>query len=87
MVTLVLIAASMLQLLIYLLCHPSWPIRKAAYEATKRIVAAVPQASEALLNEFATFLSAVSQTQVLKSRYDLLVWTCFIGYSSLCYHG
>ncbi|KAJ8432030.1 hypothetical protein Cgig2_026733 [Carnegiea gigantea] len=58
---------SLLQLLIYLFCHPSWQIRKAAYDTTKKIVEAVPHSSEALLNEFTTFLSAVSQTYLLKS--------------------
>lgn len=57
----------MFLLVIYLFCHPSWEIRKAAYDTTKRIVEAVPRSSEALLNEFTTFLSAVSQTHLLKS--------------------
>ncbi|KAK9735623.1 hypothetical protein RND81_04G216500 [Saponaria officinalis] len=55
---------SLFQVLLYLLCHQSWEIRKAAYESTKSIVAAVPQTSESLLNEFAVFLSAVAETRL-----------------------
>ncbi|KAL9233413.1 hypothetical protein vseg_008420 [Gypsophila vaccaria] len=58
---------SLFQVLLYLLCHQSWEVRKAAYESTKSIVAAVPQTSESLLNEFAIFLSAVAETRLQKT--------------------
>ncbi|GMP21854.1 hypothetical protein CsSME_00000112 [Camellia sinensis var. sinensis] len=37
---------SLLQFVIYLLCHPSWDIRRVAYDSTKKIIAAAPQLSE-----------------------------------------
>ncbi|CAI0433676.1 unnamed protein product [Linum tenue] len=50
-----------LQLLIFLLCHPSWDIRKMSHMATRKIVMASPQLSEPVLVEFKHFLSAVGE--------------------------
>ncbi|KAL2941260.1 Protein ILITYHIA [Bienertia sinuspersici] len=58
---------TLFQLLFILLCHPSWHIRKAAYGSTKRIIEVAPQASEALLKEFAVFLSAVAEARLLQT--------------------
>ncbi|XP_059665692.1 protein ILITYHIA isoform X2 [Cornus florida] len=52
---------SLLQFVLYLLCHPSWDIRREAYDSTKKIVATSPQLSEALLLEFSNYLSVVGE--------------------------
>ncbi|KAA8538955.1 hypothetical protein F0562_025647 [Nyssa sinensis] len=52
---------SLLQFTLYLLCHPSWDIRRVAYDSTKKIIAATPQLSEALLLEFSNYLSVVGE--------------------------
>ncbi|KAK2994712.1 hypothetical protein RJ640_002518 [Escallonia rubra] len=56
---------SLSQLILYFLCHPSWDIRKAASDSTKRFLAAAPQISEALLLEFSNYLSVVEEKVVL----------------------
>ncbi|KAJ8770180.1 hypothetical protein K2173_011515 [Erythroxylum novogranatense] len=48
-----------LQLLLYFLCHPSWNVRKASHNATRKIVTAIPQLSETLFCEFRNFLCVV----------------------------
>ncbi|GAB4855804.1 eIF-2-alpha kinase activator GCN1 [Ancistrocladus abbreviatus] len=55
------------QLIFFLICHPTWDVRKAAYDATKRIIDAAPQISEELLKEFMNFLSAVVEICLLKT--------------------
>ncbi|PPR92002.1 hypothetical protein GOBAR_AA28683 [Gossypium barbadense] len=54
-----LVANSML--LLFLMCHSSWDVRRKTYDATKKIVAAAPQLSEVLLLEFTDFLSLVGE--------------------------
>ncbi|OMO50913.1 Armadillo-like helical [Corchorus olitorius] len=49
----------LLQLLLFLMCHSSWDVRKTTYDATRKIVATAPQLSEVLLLEFKDFLSLV----------------------------
>ncbi|XP_050224461.1 protein ILITYHIA [Mercurialis annua] len=59
----------LLQLVVFLLCHPSWDIRKMAHNAARKIVCSVPQLSEALVTEFTNFLSVVGdRVALLKSR-------------------
>lgn len=53
------------QLLLFLMCHPTWDIRKAANDAAKRIIDAAPEISEELLNEFIHFLSTVAENRHL----------------------
>ncbi|GMH13085.1 hypothetical protein Nepgr_014926 [Nepenthes gracilis] len=60
------------QLLLFLICHPTWEIRRAAYDATKRIIDAAPQISEGLLKEFANYLSAVAESRVLSDTENSL---------------
>ncbi|CAO2827459.1 unnamed protein product [Amaranthus hypochondriacus] len=56
------------QLLLHVLCHPSWQIRRAAYGSTNKILEAVPKTLPMLLKEFAAFLSAVAECQLLQIR-------------------
>lgn len=55
----------LMQFILYLLCHPSWDIRRVAYDSTKKIIAAAPQLSEAIFLEFSCYLSAVGEKVVL----------------------
>ncbi|KAL5712127.1 eIF-2-alpha kinase activator GCN1 [Ranunculus cassubicifolius] len=50
---------AILQLLLHLICYPSWEIRKAAYDAVKKIITVSPKLSEDLLLEFTHFLSVI----------------------------
>ncbi|XP_042987937.1 protein ILITYHIA isoform X4 [Carya illinoinensis] len=52
---------SLLQLIIFLICHPNWDIRRIACNATRKIITAAPQLSEDLLIEFSNFLSLVGE--------------------------
>ncbi|KAK4775828.1 hypothetical protein SAY87_023789 [Trapa incisa] len=61
---------SLLQLLLFFLCHPSKDIRKMAAHATRKIIAAAPQLSEPLLVEFMEFLSVVSEKVSLLKTSD-----------------
>ncbi|KAM7532155.1 hypothetical protein LguiB_035565 [Lonicera macranthoides] len=61
---------SLSQLILFFLCHPSWDIRRAAYDFTKRVLAAVPQLSEPLLLEFSNYLSVVAEKFVLLKTSD-----------------
>lgn len=65
----VVIIANLMQLLLHVLCHPSWQIRRAAYGSTNIILEAVPKTLPVLLKEFAAFLSAVAECQLLQIRY------------------
>ncbi|KAF6142254.1 hypothetical protein GIB67_012103 [Kingdonia uniflora] len=40
----------LLQLLLCLICHPSWNVRKVAYDASEKILSASPQLSEGILS-------------------------------------
>lgn len=67
----------MVQLMIFLICHPSWDIRRIAYNATRKIITAAPQLSEDLLLEFTNFLSVVGEKIYLsKTRYNWYTMTC-----------
>ncbi|KGN61327.2 protein ILITYHIA [Cucumis sativus] len=49
------------QPLLFFLCHPSWDVRRFACSAVGKLVAGAPELSEALLLEFANFLSTVGE--------------------------
>ncbi|KAL4028354.1 hypothetical protein IC575_011547 [Cucumis melo] len=49
------------QPLLFFLCHPSWDVRRFACSAVGKLVAGAPELSEALLLEFANFLSIVGE--------------------------
>ncbi|THG08932.1 protein ILITYHIA [Camellia sinensis] len=61
---------SLLQFVIYLLCHPSWDIRRVAYDSTKKIIAAAPQLSETILLEFSNYLSVTGEKVFLLKTSD-----------------
>ncbi|KAM3705375.1 hypothetical protein ACJW31_03G074900 [Castanea mollissima] len=60
----------LLQLMIFLICHPSWDIRRMTYNATRKIITAAPQLSEDLLLEFTNFLSVVGEKIYLSKTSD-----------------
>lgn len=49
------------QLLLYLICHPSWDVRKIAYVATCKIISASLVVVENLLLEFRSWLSLIAE--------------------------
>eukprot|EP00257_Ricinus_communis_P017959 XP_015576531.1 protein ILITYHIA [Ricinus communis] len=51
----------LLQLIVFLLCHPNWEVRKMSHDSTRRIITSVPQLSEVLITEFTNFLSSVAE--------------------------
>lgn len=61
---------SMLQLILHLLCHLSWDVRRVAHDTTKRISSAVPQLSEDLLSEFTNWLSLIGERMLLLRKSD-----------------
>ncbi|KAG6482942.1 hypothetical protein ZIOFF_059581 [Zingiber officinale] len=52
---------SLSQLLVYLICHPSWDVRKVAYEATCKISSSSAILVENLLLEYRSWLSLVTE--------------------------
>eukprot|EP00258_Populus_trichocarpa_P031343 XP_024447362.1 protein ILITYHIA isoform X5 [Populus trichocarpa] len=58
------------QLMVFLLCHPSWDVRKMSYVATRKIITAIPLLSELLLLEFTNFLSVVGERLSLLGTSD-----------------
>lgn len=58
------------QLMVFLLCHPSWDVRKMSYVATRKIITAIPMLSELLLLEFTNFLSVVGERLSLLGTSD-----------------
>ncbi|KAJ6744278.1 TRANSLATIONAL ACTIVATOR GCN1-RELATED, partial [Salix purpurea] len=58
------------QLLVFLLCHPSWDVRRMSYGATRKIITAIPLLSELLLLEFTNFLSVVGERLSLLGTSD-----------------
>ncbi|KAJ8616836.1 hypothetical protein MRB53_036208 [Persea americana] len=63
-------AKPLLQLILYLVCHSSWDVRRVAHEATKRITSVVPQLSEDLLSEFANWLSVIGERICILGKSD-----------------
>lgn len=49
------------QSILFLICHPSWDVRKVAHDATRKIISALPLLSEALLLEFTRVLSNIGE--------------------------
>ncbi|WCJ36197.1 eIF-2-alpha kinase activator GCN1 [Euphorbia peplus] len=60
----------LLQLIVFLLCHPSWDVRTKSHNAIRRIITSVPQLSEALLTEFTYFLSIVGERIFISKTSD-----------------
>ena len=65
------------QVLIYLACHPSWEVRKVAYDATKKVLSSSSGLAEDTLFLFTDWLSLVGERlSMLKQGYapvDLLI--------------
>ncbi|KAJ7973575.1 translational activator GCN1 [Quillaja saponaria] len=52
---------SLLQLIIFFMCHPNWDIRRMACSVARKIITSAPQLSEDLLLVFTNFLSVVGE--------------------------
>ncbi|XP_062212235.1 protein ILITYHIA-like [Phragmites australis] len=62
---------SLLQLLIYLVCHPSWEVRKVAYDATTKILSCSGGLAEDLLFLFTKWLSYVGERLSILKQGDV----------------
>ncbi|XP_010470324.1 PREDICTED: eIF-2-alpha kinase activator GCN1-like isoform X1 [Camelina sativa] len=58
---------SLSKLLLFLLCHPSWNVRKTAYSSVTKIFLASSQLATTLLDEFSDFLS-ITGDQIVSPR-------------------
>lgn len=59
-----------MQLLLYLICHPSWDVRKPAYDATKKILYSSSSLAEDILLQFTNWLQLVGErVSLLNMRY------------------
>ncbi|KAK3146260.1 hypothetical protein QOZ80_3BG0263720 [Eleusine coracana subsp. coracana] len=61
---------TLLQLLIYLVCHPSWEVRKAAYDATTKVLSSSGGLAEDILFLFSNWLSVVGERLSLLKQCD-----------------
>lgn len=60
----------LIQLMLYLICHPNWEIRKAAQSATQKISLASSILAEKLLTEFSCWLTLLHEKELLAKRSD-----------------
>lgn len=58
-------ASSLLQFILFSLCHPDWNIRRGARETVKKILAFVPQLAEITLVEYSAYVSSVGKKAAL----------------------
>jgi hypothetical protein len=60
-----------LQVLIYLVCHPSWAVRKIAYDATKKVLSSSGFLAVDFLFLFTDWLSLLGEDRmsILKQRF------------------
>ncbi|KAL1214916.1 Protein ILITYHIA [Cardamine amara subsp. amara] len=58
------------QLLLFLLCHPSWNVRKTAYNSVTKIFLATSQLATSLLDEFSDFLTLTGDKIVSSKTSD-----------------
>uniref|UniRef100_J3LSA3 TOG domain-containing protein n=1 Tax=Oryza brachyantha TaxID=4533 RepID=J3LSA3_ORYBR len=61
---------SLLQVLIYLVCHPSWEVRKMSFDATKKILSSSSGLAEELLFLFTNWLSLVGERMSILKQSD-----------------
>ncbi|XP_062214757.1 protein ILITYHIA-like [Phragmites australis] len=66
---------SLLQLLIYLVCHPSWEVRKVAYDATTKVLSFSGGLAEDLLFLFTNWLSLVGERLSILNQGDMDIFT------------
>ncbi|KAH6803964.1 ILITYHIA protein [Perilla frutescens var. frutescens] len=59
-----------LQFILFLLCHPNWDIRKAAYGTSRKILVASPVLAEAILLEFLSYLSVIGEKTIFLKMSD-----------------
>ncbi|KAF8675346.1 hypothetical protein HU200_047709 [Digitaria exilis] len=62
---------SLLQLLIYLACHPSWEVRKVAYDTTKKVLSSSSGLAEDTLFLFTDWLSLVGERLSVLKQGDM----------------
>ncbi|VAI01787.1 unnamed protein product [Triticum turgidum subsp. durum] len=62
---------SLLQVLMYLVCHPSWAVRKIAYDATKNVLSNSGALAEDLLFLFTSWLSLVGERVLTLKQSDM----------------
>ncbi|WVZ60305.1 hypothetical protein U9M48_010349 [Paspalum notatum var. saurae] len=62
---------SLLQMLIYLVCHPSWEVRKVAYDATKKVLSSSSGLAEDTLFLFTHWLSVVGEKLSILKQGDV----------------
>uniref|UniRef100_K4AM52 TOG domain-containing protein n=1 Tax=Setaria italica TaxID=4555 RepID=K4AM52_SETIT len=62
---------SLLQLLIYLACHPSWEVRKVAYDAMKKVLSSSSGLAEDTLFLFTDWLSLVGERLSMLKQGDM----------------
>ncbi|KAJ0966557.1 hypothetical protein J5N97_023474 [Dioscorea zingiberensis] len=62
---------AMFQLLLYMLCHPNWDVRRVAYETTKKISSASPILLEDLFLEFSSWLSVLGERISVAKASDM----------------
>ncbi|KAJ8498675.1 hypothetical protein OPV22_009227 [Ensete ventricosum] len=65
---------SLSQLLLYLICHPSWDIRKIAYDSTCKIISASLVVVENLLLEFRSWLSLITEKMLYQKLNEVESW-------------
>ncbi|KAH7543347.1 hypothetical protein FEM48_Zijuj02G0174600 [Ziziphus jujuba var. spinosa] len=63
-------ARLLLQLIVFLMCHPCWEIRRMAYDVTRKIITAAPQLTEILLVEFMNFMSVLAEKLCISKSSD-----------------
>ncbi|XWS64788.1 hypothetical protein CRYUN_Cryun05aG0033900 [Craigia yunnanensis] len=68
-------AKLLLQLLLFLMCHSSWDVRKTTYDATRKIIAAAPQLSELRNNSPDTQLPILPSVEVLVKALAVISFT------------
>ncbi|CAL4935623.1 unnamed protein product [Urochloa decumbens] len=62
---------SLLQLLIYLACHPNWEVRKVAYDATKKVLSNSSGLAEDTLFLFTDWLSLIGERLSMLKQGDV----------------
>jgi len=62
---------ALLQVLIYLACHPSWEVRKVAYDATKKVLSSSSGLAEDTLFLFTDWLSLVGERLSMLKQGDM----------------
>ncbi|KAG8097980.1 hypothetical protein GUJ93_ZPchr0013g37826 [Zizania palustris] len=62
---------SLLQMLIYLVCHPSWEVRKISYDATRKVLSSTGSLAEDLLFLFTNWLSLVGERMSILKQSDI----------------